>query len=196
MYGWVTVLSHPVRCPIRVESFSEMLGMRRIFSAVTTIAALLTPCRFSSGQAPPTSMLGVRIVAAPRWVNGCLQLTVERVNITSKPIYVPNRGLFAWSSTKLLQTSSKTEAKNRWVLIHGGSDVADFEANFLPAHASIKDALFLPQTFAVVDMRRETRRQIVVRGLLKIEALYFRTEEEWTTNKTQHEEMFRLPLSK
>jgi hypothetical protein len=166
-------------------------------SAITILAAIsVTICCFCFGQDTPTPSLNIRVLTSPRWDGNCLKLTIERANRGTNVVYLPNRGLYGWSSTTEFRNLETTQGKHRWLLIYGASDVPDFDAKPLSSGESIDDDLCLRRTVGVVDMHKHTYRAIPVRGRLKIQALYFRTREEWITNKAQHEEMFRLPPNK
>jgi hypothetical protein len=65
--------------------------------ALATLAILLGQWQSLVAQAHKAPMLEIR-VDSPKWVNGCLDLTIERVNVSTQTIYIPDwegGGLFS-----------------------------------------------------------------------------------------------------
>jgi hypothetical protein len=136
-------------------------------------------------------------VDPPKWVNGCLDLKVERVNISTQTIYVPEwEGVVFFLSTKLIHNDPSRKNEEFWLPFYGLSDIVTFDAYQLAAGSKTTDHFCLPETSAVVNRQEKTRRQIAVRGHVKIVASYFPTEEEWRKNKAEEEERWHPPLEK
>jgi len=158
--------------------------------ALANLAILLGQWRSLVAQAHIAPMLEIHAVA-PKWVNGCLDLTVERVNISTQPIYVPEwEGIIFSLSTKLIHDDLRKKDQEFWQEFYGLSDIVYLDAYQLAAGSKTIDHACLPETFAVVNQQGKTRRQVAVRGRLKIAASYFATEEEWRKNKAEEEEQF------
>jgi hypothetical protein len=155
--------------------------------ALVTLAILLCQWKTLVAQGHTAPMLEIH-VDTPKWVNGCLDLTVERVNISTQTIYVPEwEGVIFWLSTKLIHRDPSRKDDEFWLPFYGLSDIVTFDAHQLAAGSKTADHFCLPETFAVVDQQGKTRRQVAVRGNLRVVASYFPTEEDWRTNKAEQE---------
>jgi len=131
-------------------------------------------------------------VNTPKWVKGCLGLTVDRINISAQTLYLPVwEGVIFSLSTKMIHNDpSKKDQEMIWQGFYGLSDIVYLDAYQLAAGSKTTDHICLPETFAVVNQRGKTRRQVAVRGRLKIVASYFPTEAAWRNNKAEEEEQF------
>jgi len=155
--------------------------------SLATLAFVLSQWQSIAAQAPPANMLEIR-ANTPTWVNGCLDLTVERVNVSTQTIYLPDwQGVIFWLSTKLIHHDPTRKAEEFWLVFYGLSDNVSYDAHQFAAGSKTTDHFCLPETFAVVNKAQKTRRQVVVRGRVKIVASYFPTEEDWRTNKAEQE---------
>jgi hypothetical protein len=165
--------------------------------ALATLAILFDQWQNVTAQATQQPMLEIH-VNTPTWINGCLDLTVERVNISTQTIYLPEwEGVTFWLSTKLIHSDPSTKDDKFWLPFYGLSDMVTLDADQLAAGAKTTNHFCLPETFAVVNQQGKTRRQIVVRGHVRIAATYFPTEQDWRTNKAEQEKhmptMWRSP---
>lgn len=155
--------------------------------AFVTLAILLGQWQGLVAQAPTTPMLEIR-VDSPKWVNGCLDLTIERVNVSKQTIYIPDwEGVVFFLSTKMIHNDPSGKDAELWLPFYGLSDIVTYDAHQLAAASKTTDHFCLPETFAVVNQQEKTRRQVAVRGHVKIVASYFPTEEDWRTNKAEQE---------
>ena len=155
--------------------------------ALATLAILLGQCESLVAQAHTAPMLEIH-VNTPKWVSGCLDLTVERANTSLQTIYLPEwEGVYFLLSTRLIHNDPSKKDEDVWLPIYGLSDIVTFDAHPLAAGSKATDHFCLPETSAVVNQQKKTRRQVVVRGHAKIVASYFPTEEAWRTNKAEQE---------
>jgi hypothetical protein len=140
--------------------------------------------------------LEVRITEPLQWKTDCLQISIDRVNRSSNPLFLPAMGLYIDSSAiRAASVSGKLEGL-AWGSIYGGHEIIDLSATPLAPDQTVHDDRCLRSTFTITNMKKETRRQVPVRGKLRIHAYYFLSEQDWLTNKSQHEEMLRTPPSK
>ena len=154
--------------------------------ALTTLAILLGLWQNSVAQPRTAPMLEIH-VNTPKWVNGCLDLTIERVNVSTQTIYLPEwEGVIFQLSTKLIRNSPSTN-EEVWLAFYGLSDIVYRDAQKLAAGAKATDHFCLPETAAVVNQQEKTRREVAVRGHVRIVASYFPTEEDWKTNEAEWE---------
>jgi hypothetical protein len=155
--------------------------------ALAILAILLSHCHSLVAQAQTTPMLEIR-VTTPRWVNGCLDLTVERVNTSAQTIYLPEwEAVLFLLSTRLIHDDPSKKDFDVWLPIYGLSDIVSYDAHPFAAGSKTADHFCLPETSAVVNEQRKTRRQVEVRGDIKVVASYFPTEEDWKAKKTEKE---------
>jgi hypothetical protein len=155
--------------------------------ALATLAILLGQWQGLIAQAHAAPMLEIH-VDTPKWVNGCLDLTVERVNISAQTLYLPEwEGVIFSLSTKLIHNDPSKKDQEIWEEFYGLSDIVYLDTYQLAAGSKTTDHFCLPETFAVVNQQGKTRRQVAVRGRLKIVASYFASEEDWRAYKAANE---------
>jgi hypothetical protein len=166
-----------------------------MLAAVMAVAGMQVQRR-KPPAAQLTHPLAVRISKPLQWKNGCLQVSIDRLNRSSNPIFLPSRGLYAASSTTKAVTPSEQRPAVKWSTVYGAADLVDWDAAPLAAGETRHDDMCVGPTFAVTNLKKKTRRHVPVRGRLKIYAYYFLSEQDWLANKSQHEEMFRTAPSK
>ena len=133
-------------------------------------------------------------INTPKWADGCLALTVERVNTSPQTIYIFERGgLLILLSAKRIHDDPKKKPADVWLPIYGLSDIATFDADPLAPGSRTIDHLCLPETFAVVSQEKKTRRQVAVRVQVQIVEYYFPTEGDWRASEAQREQMLHQP---
>ncbi len=154
---------------------------------LATLAILLGQRQSLIAQAHTTPLLEIH-VGTPKWVNGCLDLMVERGNISAQTLYLPKwEGVLFSLSTKLTQNDPSKKDQEIWLEFYGLSDIVYLDAYQLAAGSKTTDHFCLPETFAAVNQQGKTRRQVAVRGRLKIVASYFASEEDWRAYKAENE---------
>lgn len=133
-------------------------------------------------------------VDTPKWVNGCLDLTVERINISAQTLYLPEwEGVVFSLSTKLIYDDPSKKDQEVWREFYGLSDIVHLDVYQLAAGSKTTGHFCLPETFAVVNQQGKTRRQVAVRGRLRILASYFASEEDWRAYKAENEKRWPTP---
>ena len=158
-------------------------------------ARIPTSDNSSKNALQPTTAPMLEIhVNTSKWVNGCLELTIERVNTSSQAIYIPEwEGTLFFLSTNLIHNNTSKKNEDVWLPIYGLSDMVNFDAHPLGAGAKITDHFCLPETSAVVNEQRKTRRQVALRGHVKIVASYFPNQEDWKSKKAEKETQLPTP---
>jgi hypothetical protein len=137
--------------------------------------------------------LEVRITKQPEWKDGCLKLSVERVNWSKIAIFLPFNGLLIETSVTETSRANQTNEKRRWVAAYGVSDLIINDVKRLaPGQSELSDYCLGP-TVAVVNPDKESRREIPLRGRLKVIAAYYPPQEDWQISKAQREELQRTP---
>jgi hypothetical protein len=144
--------------------------------------AFLAGLSFSSGthlqQQAPAS-LEIRFADPMRWENGCLRGGLDIVNRSPGPLFLTQMGPYFFVPLDVSKDDPGNGEKLQWVNIYGVTDMVSMEADALAAGSSVhKDFCFQP-TVWVVNLSRRTRREIPVRGTLRVEVSYFASEGEW-----------------
>jgi len=127
--------------------------------------------------------LEVRVTAPPRWENGCLLVTLDRMNHSSVPVFLTKMGPYFYVALDVSRGEAKTSQAIEWVNVYGDSDIRSLEADSLAPGATVHNEFCLGPTIWVVNLKKETRREIPIRGKLRVDVSYFPTEEFWKRNK-------------
>jgi hypothetical protein len=166
------------------------MALRR---ALATLAILLGQWQTLVAQGHTAPMLEIS-VNTPKWVKGCLGLTVDRINISTQTLYLPEwEGVIFSISTRLIHDDPSKKDEEIWQGFYGLTDIVYLDAYQLAAGSKTTDHICLPETFAVVNQQGKTRRQVAVRGRLKIVASYFASEEDWRAYKAANEKPWPTP---
>jgi len=144
-------------------------------------------------QGESSKPLEVELSAPPRWVNGCLDVRIDRVNRSSETLFMPVMGLYIYTSARAIGEAGEIESGRRWINVYGASDVLDWNAQPLAPGAALHDDHCLDSSVKVANLKQRTRRDIPLRGMLRIDAYYFLTEADWRRNESEREEMLRAP---
>lgn len=168
------------------------------------LSVLLLACPFAYGQSPTTSNsqaipqpLEIHLANPPHWKNFCLEVSIRRTNRSKSPIFLP-------SFAGVLINSSVTDATNTlgqgtgvaWFTVYGMSDIIDRSVTRLAPGETKRDTYCIRDTFPVVDSEKKMRRQVRLRGYLRVYARYYREAPNWQISKQQREEMAQTPPSK
>jgi hypothetical protein len=130
--------------------------------------------------------LQLRLTEPLRWENGCLRVSLELVNPSEKTIFLPAMGLYIDSSTKLLSSVAEKNGSEEWQNVYGFSDLLQLpNAKPLAPGASVRESYCVGPTVAVVKLQTETRRELPLRGRLKMSASYYLSDPNPTTNQTK-----------
>jgi hypothetical protein len=140
-------------------------------------------------EQPSQQPLEVR-VTAPSWEKSCLKIGVDRINHSSTPLYLSGTGPYISLAVKDEATATGNSQDTRWVNVDGLTEVLSWEAAPITPGATVHNDYCFRAAVAVVNLTKETRREIPLRGRLRVEAFYFLSEEEWKKNKHYHEVMF------
>lgn len=155
----------------------------RIFCIGVLGLTLLVPGGLRVQQKP----LEVR-VTTPSWENGYLKFSIDRINHSSTPLYLPSMGMYVSLAVNEDATETDDSHDERWVNIYGLTDVVSWAAKPIAPGATVHVNYSFRPAIAVVNLKQETRREIPMRGKLRVEAFYFLSEEDWQNNMAWHHE--------
>jgi hypothetical protein len=165
----------------------------KILSALslTLVLATAVPCEGHLQKEMP-SPLELRIRAPLKWKKGCLILSLDRINHASSTLFLPHHGLYIFTSVTEVPNEAGKKNGVEWINVYGLSDIGDWDAEPIAPGKAVHNEYCLAAKAAVVNIEQKTRREIPVRGRLRIDAFYFLTKEDWETNEGQKEEMLKL----
>jgi hypothetical protein len=142
-------------------------------------------------QTPP---LEVRVTKPLQWMNGCLSVSIDRINRSDATLYLPVRGIYLDSSITRSPNEPKEHDEQNWINLYGVFDIVSFDATpLLPGTTRHDEICYIRPTVLVTNLKEKTIRRIPIRGKLRIDAYYFLTKEDWLTNKTQHYGTSQVP---
>jgi hypothetical protein len=140
------------------------------------------------------SYLVIRLTKPPQWQNDCLSVSVDRINNSSARLFLPMQGLYVQMSvTEVPDEFNTKHGRDEWINVYGLSDLVFPGANPIAPGATVHKDICLSPTIGVVNQRRETHREIPLRGRLRIDAKYFLTEKEAQDYESRPGEM--IPAS-
>jgi hypothetical protein len=175
------------RCFLRRQPLSQLSLPRFLILLLLGFAAAPVVCQQVQEHTNQTT-LEVRLTT-PSWENGHLKFSVDRINHSSTPLYLPAMGTYISLAVKEEATKTEISHDERWVNIYGLTDLVSWGAAAIAPGATVHNDYDFLHELAVVDLKKETRREIPVRGRLRVEAFYFLSEEDWQMNKHYHEEI-------
>lgn len=130
--------------------------------------------------------LEVRITAPLHWERGCLVTALDRINHSSAPLFLTRMGPYFDIALDVSKDDSQKGEAIAWVNVYGNSDLVSWGAASLAPGSTVHDEYCLGSTVWVVNLQKETRRQIPVRGKLRVRVSFFPTEESWKKNSEWH----------
>ena len=117
--------------------------------------------------------LEIRLAQPLRWENGCLAAKVERINRAPGPLFLTKMGPYFDIALDVSKDESQTGDDLEWVNILGVTDLWDTSSDSLAPGSSVHNSFCFRPTVWVTNIHRRTRREIAVRGKLRIEVSYF-----------------------
>jgi hypothetical protein len=174
------------------RAFSDKsFGPSLIFALLTFIPAIGASHK-AIQQVEKASPLEVHIKTPLRWENGCLNVSLDRINRSLSPLFLPMQGIYISASVTELPGESGKKKGVEWINIYGLTDIGDWEAEPIEPGKAVHSEFCLHPTIPVIDLEKHTWREIAVQGKLRIDAYFFLTKQDWLASKTQREEMLRL----
>jgi hypothetical protein len=147
----------------------------------TAFAALTLAASVSAKRSAPADdaqqRLELRLASPLRWENGCLVVSLDRINRSLAPLFLTKMGPYAAVALDVSTTSDNSKQVIEWINLYGGSDIIDLSTTSLAPGATLHQEFCLGPVVWVVNQKKETRRQIPVRGKLQITATYYFTED-------------------
>lgn len=121
--------------------------------------------------------LEIRLAKPLKWENGCLDVSLDIVNRSAKPIFLLTTGLYIDLSAKLLSSVQEKNGGERWLNLYGVSDVIPIlSVRKLAPGAVNHDGHCVRSTVDVVDFGSQIWREVPVRGRLRISVQYYASD--------------------
>ena len=169
-----------------MHRFSEAF----LFTSLTVLC-LVCPCtadetpHVAQSQNSISSPLEIRI-SPLRWEKACLILGLDLLNHSTVPIFLTEMGPYFDVALDVSKDDSSNDDVLKWVNVWGVSDILSWDAEPLAPNSPSHKNFCIGEKVWVVNQKKETRREIPVRGKMRVSVSYFPTEEVWKKNKTWH----------
>jgi hypothetical protein len=161
----------------------------------TFLSALCLICPISGGETPPLTQTGnttspsLEIHISPlRWENNCLLVGLDLINQSNVPVFLTVMGPYFDVALDVSKDDSSNHDVLEWVNVWGVSDILSWDAEPLAPNSPSHKNFCIGEKVWVVNQKKETRREIPVRGKMRVSVSYFPTEDVWKKNKTWHYE--------
>ena len=122
-----------------------------------------------------TEPLEIRLAKPPIWRDDCLEITVNRVNHSKRPIFFPSElfeGVEVYSSVTKAKNASELSGPEAWILVYGWTDAVGGEQRVLAPVREDQKTYCIKETFPVRDTVTNERRQVHLQGDLRISSNY------------------------
>jgi hypothetical protein len=124
--------------------------------------------------------LEVRLTTPPRWEKDCLVVTLDRINHSSAPLFLPKMGPYFYIALDL--SAGGASESIEWINVYGEQDIVSSEAVSLEPGSKVRNSFCFGPSVWVVNLDKKTRREIPVRGKLRVDIPYFSSRESWKTS--------------
>jgi hypothetical protein len=153
--------------------------MKFVYHAKLLSVLVVTSLACGQESTKPTSHLGpppleVKLTKAPLWKGNCLELSVQRRNLSKFSIFLDasySEGFKIYSSLSDATNALGQGTGDAWMLVYGWTDVVPEPIRLAPG-ARRRNTFCIAETFPVKETGKETLRQVRVRGRLRIVAGY------------------------
>jgi hypothetical protein len=183
----------------RAFGYNEMSGFKNLLPVLLTLSMCARAQTVEPRKVWPndqsSAALQVRVKGPVLWLEHCLSVRIDRINRTNAPLWLPNNGLYVDTSITELPDKKGRGDGAEWINVAGITDLIDFNAKPIAPGAILHKDICLPESVAVVNRSAKTRRQLELRGRLRIEAFFFLSEHDYLVNKAQHEANFKQPAT-
>jgi hypothetical protein len=122
--------------------------------------------------------LEIRLAEPLRWENGCLAAKVDRINRASGHLFLTKMGPYFDIALDVSKDDFQTGDDLEWVNLFGVNDILDTRSDSVSPGLSVHNSFCLGPTVWVTNIQRKTRREIAVRGKMRIEVSYFLNEKD------------------
>jgi hypothetical protein len=122
----------------------------------------------------PLESLEIRLAKPLKWEDGCLDVSLDLVNRSAKPVFLPTMGLYIDVPAKLLSSVPEKNGSEKWLNLYGASDIVPIlSVKPLAPGAATHDGHCMRSTIDVVDFGSQIWRDVPVRGRLRVSVQYY-----------------------
>ncbi len=132
----------------------------------------------SQSNVPP---LEFKLKKAPLWRDKCLELSVQRTNLSKSSILLGasySEGVKIYSSVNDAANTLGQGTGEAWMLVYGWTDVVSEPINLAPG-AKRQNTFCIGETFPVKETGKETFRLVRLQGKLRIVSSYSQKVPTW-----------------
>lgn len=164
-----------------------------LLSTSLSVLCLVCPCpadespHVAQSQNGNSSPLEIRI-SPLRWEKACLILGLDLLNRSSVPIFLTEMGPYFDIALDVSKDDPSNKNVLKWVNVWGASDILTSDANPLAPNSPLHKNFCIGEKVWVVNQKKETRREIPIRGKMRVSVSYFATEDIWKKNRTWHDD--------
>jgi hypothetical protein len=137
-----------------------------------------------SGSATSPS-LEIR-VSSLLWESGCLRVGLQVINQSNVPVFLTAMGPYFDVALDVSKDNPSSQDALEWVNVRGVSDIVTWDAEPMAEHSSSRKNYCIGKRVWVVNRQKKTRREIPVRGQMRITVSYFPNEDAYKKNKSWH----------
>jgi hypothetical protein len=123
-------------------------------------------------------------VSSLLWESGCLRVGLQAINQSNVPVFLTAMGPYFDVALDVSKDSSSSQDALEWVNVRGVSDIRILDAEPMAEHSSFRKNYCIGKTVWVVNLQKKTRREIPVRGKMRITVSYFPNEDAYYKNKS------------
>jgi hypothetical protein len=156
--------------------------MRRVLVVLVILGGLSSSCAVNAQQ-NTTPSLEVTLANPLRWESGCLRGTLNISNRSTVPLFLTMMGPYYDIALNVSKGETQSDGPVEWVNVAGVSDVVINAVEPLSAGSTVQRNFCLEPSVWVVNLRLKTRREIPVRGELRVRVTYFVNKESWNRNR-------------
>jgi hypothetical protein len=158
-----------------------------------SLSSLCLICSISLGETPHVTQTGSTTsppleihVSLLRWENACLLVGLDLTNHSNVPVFLTVMGPYFDVALDVSKDDSSNHDALDWVNVRGVSNVVSWDAEPLAPNSPSHKNYCIGETVWVVNQKKETRREIPIRGKMRISASFFLNEDVWKKNKAWH----------
>jgi hypothetical protein len=107
------------------------------------------------------------------------------------PLLLLDVGPYISTSVNRVPDAAGKSNEEGWINVYGVSDLVSWRATAIAPGATVHDEWCLSPNVFVVSLEKHSRREIPLRGRLRVDALYFLSQKDAETYESQRETMLR-----
>lgn len=159
------------------------------FCLIAVSLALGTP-RVNQIPGENTSPLEIHI-SPLHWEKDCLVIGLDRINHSLVPVFLTRMGPYFDIALDVSKDMSPNHGPMEWVNVRGVSDIVSWEADPLAPNSTSHENYCISPTVWVTNRTKQTHREILVRGKMRVSISYFAREDAWKKNRSWHDDQVR-----